>query len=193
MNIFVDFLTITWYNISNFVFNKLTQGGMTMGTKQETVAFSGTPQQHDDLIRVITQHKGDNGALMPIMQEAQAIYGYLPIEVQTIISNEMNIPLEKIYGIATFYSQFSLSPKGKYTISVCLGTACYVKGAGDISNKLKDILGISDGECTADGKFSLESCRCIGACGLAPVMTVNDDVYGKITADDVEGIMAKYE
>lgn len=193
MNIFVDFLTITWYNISNFVFNKLTQGGMTMGTKQETVAFSGTPQQHDDLIKVITQHKGDNGALMPIMQEAQAIYGYLPIEVQTIISNEMNIPLEKIYGIATFYSQFSLSPKGKYTISVCLGTACYVKGAGDISNKLKDILGISDGECTADGKFSLESCRCIGACGLAPVMTVNDDVYGKITADDVEGIIAKYE
>ena len=193
MNIFVDFLTITWYNISNFVFNKLTQGGMTMGTKQETVVFSGTPQQHDDLIKVITQHKGDNGALMPIMQEAQAIYGYLPIEVQTIISNEMNIPLEKIYGIATFYSQFSLSPKGKYTISVCLGTACYVKGAGDISNKLKDILGISDGECTADGKFSLESCRCIGACGLAPVMTVNDDVYGKITADDVEGIMAKYE
>ncbi|NLL73467.1 MAG: NAD(P)H-dependent oxidoreductase subunit E [Clostridiales bacterium] len=164
-----------------------------MGISQKTVPFAGTKQQHEELLKVINQHKGDHGALMPILQEAQAIYGYLPIEVQTIISNEMNIPLEKIYGIVTFYSQFSLSPKGKYTISVCLGTACYVRGAGDIVNKLEDILKISDGECTEDGKFSLESCRCIGACGLAPVLTVNDDVYGKITADDVEGILAKYE
>lgn len=181
------------YNCNNFVFTNILRGGLTMSMIQNTVPFAGTEEQHDELLKVIAEHKGDKGALMPIMQKAQEIYGYLPIEVQSIISNEMNVPLEKIYGIATFYSQFSLSPKGKYTVSVCLGTACYVKGAGDISNKLKEILKISDGECTADGKFSLESCRCIGACGLAPVMTVNDDVYGKITVDDIEGILAKYE
>lgn len=164
-----------------------------MGMKQSTVPFAGTREQQDALLKVIAEHKNEKGALMPIMQKAQEIYGYLPIEVQSIIADEMNIPLEKIYGIATFYSQFALNPKGKYKISVCLGTACYVKGAGDIFNKLKEVLNISDGECTPDRKFSLESCRCIGACGLAPVITINDDVYGKITADDVEGILAKYE
>ncbi len=164
-----------------------------MGMKQSTVPFTGTSEQKEALLKVIAEHKNDKGALMPIMQKAQEIYGYLPIEVQSIISDEMGIPLEKIYGIATFYSQFALNPKGKYKISVCLGTACYVKGAGDIFNKLQEVLKISDGECTPDRKFSLESCRCIGACGLAPVITINDDVYGKITADDVEGILAKYE
>lgn len=164
-----------------------------MGMKQSTIPFAGTSKQHDELLKVIAEHKNDKGALMPIMQKAQEIYGYLPIEVQSIISDEMDIPLEKIYGIATFYSQFALNPKGKYKISVCLGTACYVKGAGDIFNKLKEVLNVADGECTPDRKFSLESCRCIGACGLAPVITVNEDVYGKITADDVEGILAKYE
>lgn len=164
-----------------------------MGMKQSTVPFAGTPEQKEALLKVIAEHKHDKGALMPIMQKAQEIYGYLPIEVQSIIADEMDVPLEKIYGIATFYAQFALNPKGKYKISVCLGTACYVKGSGDILNKLKDVLKISDGECTPDRKFSLESCRCIGACGLAPVMTVNEDVYGKITPDDVEKILAKYE
>ena len=102
------------------------------------------------------------------------------------------IPLEKIYGVATFYSQFSLYPKGQYTISVCLGTACYVKGSGDVFEKLKQILGIEDGQCTADGKFSLEACRCIGACGLAPVMTINDDVYGRLTVEELPAILEKY-
>ena len=105
----------------------------------------------------------------------------------------MNVPLEKIYGIVTFYSQFTLNPKGEYRVSVCLGTACYVKGSGDIFNKIQEMLGIGDGDNTPDGKYSLESCRCIGACGLAPVMTVNDDVYGKLTADDLDGILAKYK
>ncbi|HHT89210.1 MAG TPA: NADH-quinone oxidoreductase subunit NuoE [Clostridiales bacterium] len=164
-----------------------------MGVKQSTVPFAGTNEQYEKLLKVIADHKDEKGALMPIMQKAQEIYGYLPIEVQSIISNELNVPLEKIYGIATFYSQFSLNPKGKYVISICLGTACYVKGAGDILLKLKELLNISDGECTPDGKFSLDSCRCIGACGLAPVMMINDDVYGKITPDDIEGILAKYK
>lgn len=163
-----------------------------MGSQKTTVPFAGTKEQEVALLKVIADHKDDKGALMPILQKAQEIYGYLPIEVQTIISNEMNVPLEKIYGIVTFYSQFSLNPKGKYRISVCLGTACYVKGAGDLFDKLQELLGIEDGGCTADGKFSLESCRCIGACGLAPVLTVNEDVYGKITVDDLASILAKY-
>ena len=108
------------------------------------------------------------------------------------VAEEMGIPLEKVYGVSTFYSQFSLYPKGKYKISVCLGTACYVKGSGDIFAKLSEKLGISDGKCTQDGIFSLDACRCIGACGLAPVMTVNDDVYGKLTVDEIDGILAKY-
>jgi NADP-reducing hydrogenase subunit HndA len=164
-----------------------------MGITKKSVPFAGTKEQEAALLKVIADHRDDKGALMPILQKAQDIYGYLPIEVQTMISDEMNVPLEKIYGIATFYSQFSLYPKGKFKVSVCLGTACYVKGSGDIFNKLQELLGIKDGECTPDGKFSLESCRCIGACGLAPVMTVNEDVYGKLTLDDLDGIIAKYK
>src|SRR5690554_1349991 len=158
-----------------------------MDTTITKTPFDGTNEQREALLKVIDRHKHDKGALMPILQEAQDIYGYLPIEVQTIISDELNIPLEKIYGVVTFYSQFSLTPKGKYQISVCLGTACYVKGAGDIYNKIKEVLNIEDGECTPDGKFSLNGCRCIGACGLAPVITINDDVHGKLTVDDIEG------
>lgn len=163
-----------------------------MVSQKKQVPFAGSKEQEARLLKVINNHREDKGSLMPILQEAQDIYGYLPIEVQTIISNELRVPLEKIYGIVTFYSQFSLYPKGEYVISVCLGTACYVKGAGDIYNKIQDILKIGDGECTPDGKFSIDSCRCIGACGLAPVMMINDDVYGKITVDDVAGILAKY-
>jgi NADP-reducing hydrogenase subunit HndA len=164
-----------------------------MGSQINTVPFAGTAEQEAALLKVIADHKEEKGALMPILQKAQDIYGYLPIEVQTIISNEMNVPLEKVYGIVTFYSQFSLNPKGKFNVSVCLGTACYVKGSGDLFNKLQEMLGVEDGGCTKDGKFSLESCRCIGACGLAPVLTINEDVYGKLTVDDLEGILAKYE
>ena len=163
-----------------------------MGSAKAKVPFSGTHEQEAQLLKVIAEKKGEKGALMPILQKAQEIYGYLPIEVQTIISNETGIPLEKIYGVVTFYAQFSLNPKGKYKISVCLGTACYVKGSGDIYNKLQEKLGIAGGECTPDGKFSLEACRCIGACGLAPVLTVNEDVYGRLTADDVDSVLAKY-
>ena len=156
------------------------------------VPFTGTKEQETELAAVITEHKGQQGALIPVMQKAQEIYGYLPIEVQEQIALGLGVPLEKVYGVATFYAQFALNPKGQYKISVCLGTACYVKGSGDIFNKLRELLGIDSGECTPDGRFSLEACRCIGACGLAPVLTVNDDVYGRLTVDDVEGILAKY-
>ncbi len=156
------------------------------------VPFSGTAEQEAQLRRIISELKDERGCLMPVMQKAQDIYGYLPIEVQQMIAEGLNIPLEEVYGVATFYAQFALNPKGKYRISVCLGTACYVKGAGDIFDKLSEKLGIAGGECTADAKFSLEACRCIGACGLAPVLTVNDEVYGRLTADDVDDILAKY-
>lgn len=163
-----------------------------MNSAKSTVPFKGTPEQEAQLLKVIEEKKDTQGALMPILQKAQEIYGYLPIEVQKIISDNTGIPMEKIYGVVTFYAQFSLFPKGEYTISVCLGTACYVKGAGDIYDKLQEKLGIAGGECTPDGKFSLEACRCIGACGLAPVLTVNEDVYGRLTVDDVDKIIAKY-
>ena len=164
-----------------------------MSQKKEGVCFTCTAEQEADLKRVISELKDTAGALMPILQHAQEIFGYLPIEVQTMISDETGIPLEKIYGVATFYSQFSLQPKGQYRISVCLGTAYYVKGSGDIFKKLEELLGITNGECTPDGKFSLDSCRCVGACGLAPVMMINDEVYGRLTVDDVPTILAKYE
>lgn len=157
-----------------------------------SVPFTGTIEQQKQLEAIIKAQNGDKSSLMSVLQHAQEIYGYLPIEVQTIIATGLDLPLEEVYGVVTFYSQFSLFPKGKYKISVCLGTACYVKGAGDVFDRICRNLGIQSGECTADGKFSLDACRCIGACGLAPVLTVNEEVYGKITVDDVETILAKY-
>ena len=161
--------------------------------KLSSIPFKDTAEQSTALDAVIAKNSGDKSKLMAVMQEAQNIYGYLPIEVQLRIADGMGVPLEKVYGIATFYAQFALSPKGKYNISVCLGTACYVKGSGDIYNKLQELLGIGGDECTPDRRFSLEACRCIGACGLAPVLTVNDEVYGKLVADDIDGILAKYK
>ena len=163
-----------------------------MQKKRSTLPFKGTPEQEQQLKAVIEKYKDDSSCLMRVMQDAQEIYGYLPFEVQEMIADGMNVPVEKVYGVATFYAQFSLSPKGEYNISVCLGTACYVKGSGDIFNTLSEKLGIGADECTADGKFSLTACRCIGACGLAPVLTVNDDVYGRLTVEDVPKILAKY-
>ena len=161
--------------------------------KHNTLPFQGTPEQEAQLKRVIESHRGKKGAVIPVLHEAQAIYGYLPIEVQEMISDGLDVPLAEIYGIVTFYAQFSLNPKGRYQIGVCLGTACYVKGSGDILDKVKELLNIEVGECSTDGKFSLDATRCIGACGLAPVMTINDDVYGRLTVDQVEDILKKYE
>ena len=158
-----------------------------------TVMFRGTKAQEEQLIAVIEKYRGTKGALMPVLQEAQEIYGYLPIEVQKIIALRMGVSLEEVYGVSTFYSQFVLNPKGDVSIAVCLGTACYVKGSGDILDKITQILGLPSGSTTPDGKYSLEATRCIGACGLAPVLTVNNEVYGKLTVADVEGILAKYK
>lgn len=160
--------------------------------KKSGVPFNGTKEQEAKLLEVIDELRATPGCLMPIMQHAQEIYGYLPYEVQKIISDELGVPMEKVYGVATFYAQFNLNPKGTYKISVCLGTACYVKGSGPIMEELEKQLGIHDGECTSDGLFSLDTCRCVGACGLAPVMLVNDDVYGRVTVEQVSEILSKY-
>lgn len=161
-------------------------------SKPSTIPFKGTKEQEAKLMEVIAEHKNEDGAVIPVLHKAQDIYGYLPIEVQEMIAEGLNVPLAEVYGVVTFYTQFSLNPKGDYQIGICLGTACYVKGSGEILEKFKDRLGIDVGECTPDGKFSLDATRCIGACGLAPVLTVNDEVYGRLTVKDVDEILAKY-
>lgn len=154
--------------------------------------FEGTAEQMKELLKCIEAHREEKGALMPVLHEAQNIYGYLPAEVQTVIAEQLNIPLAEVYGVATFYSQFSLNPKGKHIISVCLGTACYVKGSDKILKAVEHELRTSCGECTADKRFSIDSCRCVGACGLAPVMIVDGEVYGRLKPEDVKGILDKY-
>ena len=161
--------------------------------KKCAVPFNGTKEQKAKLDEVLLSLKGTKGALMPALQKAQDIYGYLPVEVQTMVAEGLGVPLAEVYGVATFYSQFTLTPKGKYQIGICLGTACYVKGSGDVYNKLQEILGISGGEIPPDGKYSLDATRCIGCCGLAPVLTVNGEVYGKVTVDSVKDILAMYK
>ena len=162
--------------------------------KQKTVVpFHGTPEQEKQLREVIDAHRNIQGALMPVLQKAQDIYGYLPIEVQTIIAEELGLSLEQVYQVVTFYSQFALNPTGKYRIAVCLGTACYVKGSQNILDELEKQLGIKAGGSTSDGLFTLEATRCLGCCGLAPVMKINDEVYGRMTPDQVPDIIAKYQ
>jgi NADP-reducing hydrogenase subunit HndA len=144
------------------------------------------------LKEIIKKYKDTRGALIPVLHEAQQVYGYLPVDVLKTISEGLNVSLAEIYGVVTFYTQFSLNPKGRFRVSVCLGTACYVKGSGQILEKLKEKLGIDVGQCTPDGKFSLDACRCIGACGLAPVMMINDDVHGRLVPEDINKIIDHY-
>jgi NADH:ubiquinone oxidoreductase subunit E len=147
-------------------------------------------QQLDD---IIADKKGTKGALMSVLHKAQSLFGYLPIEVQRKISEGLSVPLAEVYGVVTFYSQFTLVPKGKYQMGVCLGTACYVKGAQDIIDEIKRQTGVEVEGTTPDGKYSLTATRCIGACGLAPVMDVNGEVYGRLKASDVKDIIAQYK
>lgn len=152
-----------------------------------------TEENYQKLMDVIKFHKDKKGCLMPILNECQKIFGCIPLKIQQTISDELKIPLGEIYGVVTFYSQFSLEPKGDYVIGVCLGTACYVKGAQKIMDEIVGELdGVEVGKTSPDGKYTLEATRCIGACGLAPVMTVNEDVYGRLTPEEVEAIIAKY-
>ena len=131
--------------------------------------------------------------LVRILQKGQDIFGYLPITVQSYIADKLDLPISTVNGVVSFYSLFSQEPRGKYIVSVCMGTACYVKGAEDILNAIKDELQVREDETSMDGLFTLRSTRCIGACGLAPVITINDDVYGRVRPDDIPGIMHQYK
>lgn len=154
-----------------------------------------THEEKMDLIAAVVKKHKKNGrkALMQVLQESQQIYGYLPLAVQREVALGLGISVAEVYGVVTFYSFFSLTPKGEYEVSVCMGTACYVKGSQAILEKVEEELGIKAGECTGDTKFSINACRCIGACGLAPVMMVNDDVFGRLSAKEIPAILAKYK
>lgn len=145
-----------------------------------------------ELTEWIAAHRNEPGVVLSALQKAHEIFGFLPVEVQRVVAGELDKPLSEIYGIATFYSMFSLTPKGRNHISVCLGTACYVKGGGRIYELLQQKLGIEGGGCTPDGRFSLDACRCLGCCGMAPVIMVNNDVYGSLTGDELDAILDKY-
>lgn len=149
-------------------------------------------QKMKELRLFIAENKDVQGPLMPIMQEAQGLFGYLPFEAQTLIADSLGIPVSDVYGVATFYAQFSLQPKGEHVISVCTGTACYVKGAQAVLDEVEKILGIKAGETTEDGKFTIQDTRCLGCCGLAPVMVISGDVYGRLVPADIKGILDKY-
>lgn len=149
-------------------------------------------ERYERLREIIVKYKGKEGALIPVLHEAQQIFGYLPHDVQTIVAEGLGVPLSKVDGVITFYSLFSSTPQGKHRIGVCMGTACYVKGADKVLEALQEHLGIGVSETTKDGLFTLEVTRCVGACGLAPVVTIDDDVYGRLTPDEVPEILAKY-
>lgn len=153
------------------------------------------PEQNEKYLKLqqaIETHKDQKGALMPVLQAAQEIFGYVPMDVQEIIAEGLGTTLSEVYGVATFYSQFSLEPRGEYVIGVCLGTACYVKGSQKVLDKLAEELNVVPGKTTPDGRFTLQATRCLGACGLAPVMMVNEEVYGRLEPEDIPQIVDKY-
>ena len=155
--------------------------------------MSDRNEKFEKLAQVIQDHKEQKGALMPVLQEAQNIFGCVSEDVQKIIAEGLGVTLSEVYGVATFYSQFSLQPKGKYVCGVCLGTACYVKGSQAVLDKLCEELEIQPGDTTKDGKFTVQATRCLGACGLAPVMMINDDVFGRLTPAEIPAILEKYK
>ena len=142
---------------------------------------------------ICDKHGNKPGELINILHEAQSLHGYLPEEMQRIIARKLNIPASKVYGVVTFYSFFTMTPKGKHPISVCLGTACYVRGSEKLLEEIKRILGIEVGETTPDGKFSLDCLRCVGACGLAPVVTIGEKVYGRLQPKDVQKMIEEFD
>ena len=154
--------------------------------------MDGERAKFAELEKLIAEHKDQPGALMPVLQGAQNIFGCVSEDVQKCIAEGLGVTLSEVYGVATFYAQFSLHPKGKYLISVCLGTACYVKGSQHILDKLSQVLNIAAGETTPDGLFTLEATRCLGACGLAPVMMINGKVYGRLTPEAIPAIIDEY-
>ncbi len=148
-------------------------------------------EKYEQLDAFIASLPSTQGELIRVLHTAQGIFGYLPKEVQIYVAKKLDVPVSKVYGVVSFYSFFTMKPKGEYDISVCMGTACYVRGAENVLNEIKNQLGIDIGDTTADGKFSLRTLRCVGACGLAPVVMIGDKVYGRVTPDMVSGILAE--
>ena len=156
-------------------------------------AFVDTVEQKEQLDKLLNELKSVKGSLMIAMQEAQKIYGYLPKEIQERIAEALSFPLEKVYGIATFYSQFHLTKPGKYKVGICMGTACYVRGADLLLKRVEEITKTQAGKTSEDGLYTIEATRCVGCCGLAPLITVGEEVFGNINADDVNRIMENYK
>ena len=166
---------------------------MQNGCNCATAIISADDERFIELKEYIDSLAGIQGVAMPVLHEAQRIFGYLPLEVQKFISKETGVPVAELYGITTFYSQFNLVPQGKHKVGICLGTACYVKGAQAVLNETATAMGVSVGETTADGLFTLEATRCLGCCGLAPVMMIDDDVYAKLdNTSSIPDILQKY-
>lgn len=157
----------------------------------ELKEFSAEQLQEVDVIT--SKHRGKPGALIPVLEQVQEVLGYLPTGILMKVSKGLNIPVANVYGVVTFYSFFTMVPKGRHNIRVCFGTACYVKGAKRIFNKLSNVLGIGRGECTKDRRFSLETVRCLGVCGLAPVIVIDEDTHSQVIASELEGILSPYE
>ncbi len=150
-------------------------------------------EKYEQLEQVIKTHKDQKGALMPVLQKTQEIFGCVPKDAQIKVAEGLGITLSEVYGVATFYSQFTLQPNGRFVCGVCLGTACYVKGAQKVLDKLSEYVGVDVGKTTEDGRFTVQATRCLGACGLAPVMMINEDVFGRLGADDIPEIIEKYK
>ncbi|MDD5712908.1 MAG: NAD(P)H-dependent oxidoreductase subunit E [Smithellaceae bacterium] len=164
---------------------------MKVGTDELLKDF--TPEQVKKLDEIIAKHKGKPGGLIPVLEEAQVALEYLPIGVQKRIAEGLNLPLARVYGVVTFYSFFTMTPRGKHTVRVCLGTACYVRGGKAIAEKIEKEFGVKEGETTPDRMFTYEAIRCLGACGLGPVVVVDDDVHGRVKPGKVKDILSQYK
>lgn len=165
--------------------------------KETSQTYAGleefSPEQLKQVDEIIAQHKGKPGALIPVLEQAQEVLGYLPMPAQLFVAKGLNLPVANVYGVVTFYSFFTMVPRGRHNIRVCLGTACYVRGGQKLLEKLQSVLGIDPGGCTEDKRFSLETVRCLGACGLAPVIVVDNDTHGQMKPTKLEAVLAHYK
>lgn len=162
------------------------------GAKCQCSSAAEIDPRWEQLEEILVAYQGDAGALIQVLHAAQDVFGFVSEEVQERVAEALGVPVSEVYGVATFYSLFSLKPRGQYKIGVCLGTACYVRGAAQVLAELEKQLGVKVNDTTRDGKFTLEVTRCIGACGLAPVITINEDVYGRLQVEKVSEVLAKY-
>ena len=163
-----------------------------METEETIVPKGFTPEQLGKLHGIIKKYRGKPGGLIPVLEGAQVLLGYLPVSIQRVIAVGLNLPLSRVYGVVTFYSFFTMTPRGKHTVRVCLGTACYVRGGEKLAETLEQDFSIKPGETTADRLFTFETVRCIGACGLAPAVIVDEEVYGGVKPANVKTILGKY-